>query len=63
MKIVGIYCITNKITNKIYIGSTIDINRRWKEHKKELSKNKHHNLYLQNSFNKYGHKNFNFHIL
>ena len=29
----GVYYITNKVTNETYIGSSKDINRRWKVHK------------------------------
>jgi predicted GIY-YIG superfamily endonuclease len=29
----GIYKIQNQINNKVYIGSSIDINRRWQHHK------------------------------
>ena len=28
-KIAGVYCIKNKINEKIYIGSSINIHRRW----------------------------------
>jgi len=33
MKHCGIYQIKNEITGKIYIGQSVDINRRWTEHK------------------------------
>jgi len=59
----GIYKISNLISNKFYIGSSIDINRRWKEHKNDLKKNKHDNEYLQNSWNKYGEETFLFEII
>jgi len=36
MKIAGIYCITNKINGKQYIGSSIDLNARWKKHLSSL---------------------------
>ena len=29
---IGIYSITNKINGKRYIGQSININNRWKEH-------------------------------
>lgn len=29
---IGIYKITNKINNKVYIGQSIHIERRWTEH-------------------------------
>lgn len=59
----GIYCIENKINNKKYIGQSININRRWQEHKNELDKNIHVNQYLQNAWNKYGALNFDFYII
>lgn len=30
---IGIYKITNQINNKSYIGQSIDIKRRWRDHK------------------------------
>lgn len=60
---IGIYKITNIINNKSYIGQSIDLNRRLKEHKRELNKNNHKNVHLQNAYNKYGKENFKFEIL
>lgn len=60
MKISGIYLIRNKITEKFYVGSSIDIYRRWTRHKDDLNKNKHHSIKLQNSWNKHGSNNFDF---
>lgn len=54
----GIYSITNKIDGKQYWGSTIDYKKRIKQHITTLSNNKHHNIYLQRAFNKYGIDNF-----
>jgi len=60
---VGIYKISNKINNKNYIGSTVNLYRRKNEHLTKLRKNTHYNAYLQNSFNKYEEENFEFTIL
>ena len=60
MKISGVYFIKNKVTEKCYVGSSIDIYRRWARHKDELIKNKHHSQKLQNSWNKHGSDNFEF---
>jgi group I intron endonuclease len=59
----GIYTITNLINNKIYVGSSIDIKNRLKQHIKCLKGNYHDNDYLQKSFNKYGIDNFAFEVL
>ena len=50
----GVYQIYNPIDGKRYIGSTIDIVRRLKEHRRHLIGNYHHNAHLQNAWNKYG---------
>lgn len=60
---IGIYTITNKINNKIYVGYSINIERRFRQHKNRLLKNIHQNEYLQLSWNKYGENNFIFEIL
>ena len=49
----GIYQIYNPINNKRYIGSSINIQRRLKEHKRNLRGGYHHNQHLQNAWNKY----------
>lgn len=59
----GIYQIQNLITKDLYIGSTVDFNRRKVDHFSHLRKNKHHSQYLQNSFNKWGEDVFEFDIL
>jgi group I intron endonuclease len=58
MKKCGIYKILNLINNKIYIGQSVDICYRWKQHKKSNSKNKYHNIYLDRAIHKYGIENF-----
>ncbi len=60
----GIYKITNTITGEEYIGSSNNTAKRMKQHKYHLLKNKHHNVKLQRSWNKYGSSVFMFeHIL
>ena len=56
-----IYTILNTINNKAYIGQTTrSLEDRRKGHLKLLKANKHFNLHLQNSFNKYGTEGFKF---
>ena len=53
----GIYCIINKINNKIYIGQSKNLLKRRKEHKKGLKFGTHHNDHLQKAYNNYGKEN------
>ena len=62
-KICGIYSIVNILNNKCYIGSSSNFRRREQIHKSQLKNNRHHNLYLQRSWNKYGKDNFKFEII
>lgn len=63
-KICGIYKIKSKIIPiRIYIGSSVNIISRWKNHKIELALNKHGNIVLQNHVNMYGIEDLHFTIL
>jgi group I intron endonuclease len=59
----GVYEIKNLITHHKYIGSSKDIQKRWREHYNRLSRNTHHCIGLQRAWNKYGGFNFSFNIL
>ena len=59
---IGIYMITNKINNKKYIGQSVRIEIRWREHKNSYLKNDT-NSHLYNAMKKYGIENFDFNIL
>lgn len=59
----GIYKITNKINGHCYIGSAVNIRLRWNNHRSELRKNKHHSIYLQRAWVKYGEDAFVFDII
>lgn len=60
LKKCGIYKIKNKINGKMYIGQSVDIKKRWGEHK-SLSKTNDNHLY--SAFRKYGLDNFEFSII
>lgn len=51
------------MTDKVYIGSSENLNKRKIQHFSNLKKKRHTNRYLQSSYNKYGKKNFKFEII
>jgi len=59
----GIYKIRNKDNGKYYVGSSIDIDGRWREHKKGLINNLHYNKKLQSSWNIHGESAFEFFVV
>ena len=59
----GVYKITNIINWKVYIGQSINIMVRWKEHVNALNRNGSSCTLLQRAWNKYGQENFSFEIL
>ena len=59
----GVYAIHNNKNNKWYIGSSNDVGRRLKTHKRELLNGSHNNLLLQHEYNKYGADSFSFIVL
>ena len=58
MVIVGIYKITNHVNGKIYIGRSIDIDFRWKQHLREKKSRA-----IDNAIRKYGKENFTIEVL
>lgn len=60
---IGIYIIRCKNNNQIYIGSSINIQDRWRQHIAHLRAGNHHSLYLQRSYNKYGEDSLEFSLL
>jgi group I intron endonuclease len=60
---VGIYGIENTITDKWYIGSSVELSKRFSRHLWELRSGRHHSDKLQRSFDKHGVKAFDFKLL
>lgn len=58
-----IYKITNIKSNKVYIGQTNNVIRRFSNHKSKLKRGVHSNAHLQSAWNKYGEEAFKFTIL
>ena len=62
-KISGVYKITNKITGDFYIGSSKDIKRRWRDHRKLSQWKAHSNTRLYKDMFEFGLDNFTFEII
>lgn len=67
---IGIYKIKNLINNKIYIGQSVDITRRWAEHRRSgqpkkysLSSKRDINSPIHLAMQKYGIENFEFSVV
>jgi group I intron endonuclease len=59
----GIYCIRNIHNHKLYVGSSVNLHKRWLDHRKLLRKGSHHSRKLQNAWEKWGEDSFVFDIL
>jgi len=73
LKGTGVYTITSRKRNKVYVGSTIKntgnspctlgFKSRWEDHVTSLIRGKHYNKHLQRHVNKYGINDLEFEIL
>ena len=52
-KVRGIYKVTNKVNGKVYIGQSVDIGRRWRQHMTAAD-----DIYFHKAIQKYGVDNF-----
>ena len=59
----GVYAFVNRTSGKFYIGSAMNLNARWNQHKTDLRRGVHVNPHLQASWNKYGGACFEFWVL
>jgi len=59
----AIYAIVNHVTRDMYVGSSVDVNRRWATHRRFLRKSLHHCKHLQNAYFKYGESKFDWEII
>jgi group I intron endonuclease len=60
-----VYKITNLLNNMVYIGSSVEVERRWRQHKQaSINENDHHYNYpLMKAFREFGINNFKFEII
>lgn len=63
LNVSGIYFIRNQVNGKYYIGSAVNIRKRWTEHRRTLRLGTHHSRTLQRAWSKYGEDEFDFHLV
>ena len=56
----GVYQIKNVASGKMYIGSSVSVQQRFRQHKSALRRGKHQNSHLQSAWNLYGEQVFIF---
>ena len=59
----GIYTIRHLTTGRCYVGSSVNCQRRWAQHKSAIRKGKHPAKHLMHGFQKHGSDAFTFEIL
>ena len=59
----GVYQIVHIATGRRYVGQAKNVNRRWREHRRDLAKGGHTSLHLQRAWIKYGPDAFQFTLL
>ena len=59
----GIYGIQNIQNGKWYVGQSVSIGSRWKQHQKMLGEHHHHSLKLQMDYQDFGPSSFSFRVL
>lgn len=64
-RICGVYKIKNKINGKVYIGQSVNINKRWRYHiyTSKNKKGKGYDQYLPRALRKYGEEGFKFEVV
>lgn len=63
MDTAGIYAIVNTQTSDMYVGSAVNVARRWRRHNHDLRKNVHACRHLQNAYHKYGADAFDWEVV
>lgn len=59
----GIYAITHRESGRVYVGCSVDLSRRRRNHISALRRGNHCNTKLQRAWNKYGEQAFEFSTL
>lgn len=63
MRTQAVYQIKNSINGKVYVGSSVGVERRWNMHLKALKSGSHHSCILQREWEEHGEDCFSFSLL
>ena len=63
MKIAGVYIIECICNGRIYVGSSVNVQARFKWHRQALRRGRHHSMLLQRAWNMYGEEGFTFRVV
>jgi group I intron endonuclease len=58
----GVYEIRHVESGKVYIGSSVNVRARWRQHRSDLRMGRHHSRRLQRSWNEHGASAFAFRV-
>jgi len=58
MRQTGVYIILNLLNGRAYVGSSVHVPQRWREHLSALNLGKHANIALQSDWNQHGSRAF-----
>lgn len=59
----GVFQVRNLLNNKIYIDSSVNLDKIWNRHRLQLNFGNHPNVLLQHDWKQYGEDNFVYEIL
>lgn len=59
----GVYEIVCKVNGRRYVGSAVNLDKRWRRHYRQLNDGVHYNQHLQRAWNKYGSEAFFFKVV
>lgn len=59
----GIYVVRNSVNGRVYVGSAVNLAKRWGAHRQRLNQGTHQSPRLQSAWNKYGEDAFSFEII
>ena len=60
---IGVFQVKNIVNGKIFIDSSVNLDKIWNRHRVELNAGSHRNLSLQKDWNEFGESNFTYEIL